>query len=152
MSNLKEFSRQVVEVMPLMFREFSKREGNELTRGKISFPQMVALDYVSTHRKVKMTELSKVLSTQLSSTTVLVDRLIEQGFLSRCRDESDRRVVWVSATAKGKKVISKIMSEKRRSIEEIFKPLSFEEREQYLAILKKVKESLIRSRELGVKR
>ena len=143
MPNLKKFSHQVVEVMPLMFREFSKREGNELTRGRISFPQMVALDYASTHPTVKMTELAKVLSVKMSSATVLVDRLIEQGLLSRARDESDRRVVRVSITAKGKKIINKIMTEKRHSIEEIFRPLSFKEREQYLVLLKKVKEGLL---------
>lgn len=148
---LKEFSRQVVEVLPLMFREFAKREANELTRGRISFPQMVALDYASTHTRVTMTELAKVLSVKMSSATVLVDRLIRAGLLARSRDREDRRVVWVNGTSKGKKVISKIMHEKRRSIENIFRPLSVHEREQYLVILRKVKESLSGSREPGVR-
>ena len=45
--NIKRFSAEVVETLPLMFREFSKREDNALTRGKISFPQMVALHFAS---------------------------------------------------------------------------------------------------------
>ncbi len=136
--NLDRFSRELVQIMPLMFREFAKRETNPLTRGQISFPQMVALDYASRHSKVKMTDLSKVLSIQLSSTTVLVDRLIREKMLSRDRDEKDRRVVWVSATPKGRKVVAQIVGQKRRSLREIFSVLTAGEREQYLAMITKV--------------
>ena len=137
-SNLDHFSRQLVQIMPLMFREFAKRETNPLTRGQISFPQMVALDYASHHSKVKMTDLSKVLSIQLSSTTVLVDRLIRQKMLKRERDDQDRRLVWVTVTPKGKRVVSQILEQKRRSIKGIFRVLTERERDQYLGILSKV--------------
>ena len=137
-SNLDQFSRKLVQIMPLMFREFAKREDNELTRGKISFPQMVALDYVAHHSKVTMTDLSKVLSIQLSSTTVLVDRLIHQKMLKRERDNTDRRLVWVIATPKGKKVVSQILEQKRRSIKDIFRALTDKERSQYLSMISKV--------------
>ena len=140
--NLDQFSRQLVEILPLMFREFAKREDNVLTRGKISFPQMVALDFVSRNPRVKMTDLAKVLHIQMSSTTVLVDRLIRQKMLARKRDESDRRLVWVTVTARGKRVVSQIMDQKRQSIKKIFGPLTEKEREQYLVVLLKVKSNL----------
>ncbi len=136
--NLDRFSRELVQIMPLMFREFAKREDNELTRGKISLPQMIALDYASHHPKVTMTDLSKVLSIQLSSTTVLVDRLIRQKMLTRERDDQDRRLVWVAVTPKGKKVISQILEQKRRSIKDIFGLLTDRERDQYLGMISKV--------------
>lgn len=146
-SDLDHFSRRLVQIMPLMFREFAKRENNELTRGQISFPQMVALDYASHHSQVKMTDLSKILSIRLSSTTVLVDRLIRERMLFRQRDEKDRRVVWVSATRKGKKVIVQIMGQKRRSLREIFGVLTTSERKQYLAMITKVFNHLKQSHE-----
>ena len=146
-SDLDHFSHQLVRILPLMFREFAKRENNKLTRGQISFPQTVALDYASHHSQVKMTDLSKVLSIQLSSTTVLVDRLIREKMLSRKRDEKDRRVVWVSATPKGKKVITQIMGQKRRSLREIFGVLTAAEREQYLSMITKVFNHLKKSHE-----
>ena len=82
-ADLDRFSRKLIEVLPLMFREISRRENNVLTRGKITFPQMVALDYVTRKSKVKMTELARVLSIKMSSATVLVDRLIREKFLER---------------------------------------------------------------------
>ena len=142
MANLKQFSRQVVEIMPLMLREFIKREDNELVRGRISFPQMVALHYVSQRRKATMSELAKVLATQLSSTTVLVDRLVRGKMLERQQDAKDRRIVWVALTPRGRRVIRKIMTEKRKSIRHIFAVLNEKERRQYLSALLKVKRHL----------
>jgi len=146
-NKLERFSRQVVGIMPLLLREFVKREDNDLSRGKISFPQMVALDYVDQKGPIKMTELAKVLSIQMSSATVLADRLIRAKLLCRKRDEKDRRLVWASVTPKGRKVISQIMAQKRRSVKEIFKSLTDEERSQYLGVLVKVQSHLLKGYE-----
>ena len=141
-ANLNHFSHELVKIMPLMFREFAKRESNVLTSGQISFPQMVALDFVSRKPRVTMTDLAKILHIRTSSTTVLVDRLIKQGMLKRGRDEKDRRLVWVSVTPKGRKVLTQIMREKRQSVKRIFGILAEEERRQYLGILRKIKSHL----------
>ena len=141
-TTLNQFSRQVVEILPLMFREFVKREDNELTRGKISFPQMVALDYLVRRRKAKMTDLANLLSVRLSTATVMVDRLIRGKMLERGHDEKDRRIVWVQATPKGKKAVAQILEQKRQSVRGIFGKLSGKERSQYLAVLLKVKTHL----------
>jgi DNA-binding MarR family transcriptional regulator len=143
--SLDAFSRQMVEIMPLMFRDMAKREANELTRGTISFPQMVALDHVERNDRTTMTELAHILSIKTSSATVLVDRLIRQKMLSRQRDESDRRLVWVRITPKGRKVVGEIMEEKRRTMKGMFAVLSAKERKHYLAMLLKVKDSLLKN-------
>ncbi len=135
---LDQFSREVVKMLPILFREFAKRENNELTRGMITFPQMVTLDLVFHRHRVNMSEIAKSLSIQMSSTTVLVDRLIRGKMLSRERDKMDRRLVWIQITEKGKKVIRTILTQKQRSIEEIFGLLKAQERTQYLRILRKV--------------
>lgn len=140
---IQEFSRQVTEIMPFLLREFVKREKNELATGRISFPQMVALDLLAQRSKVKMSEIAHALSVQLSTATPLVDRLVRQGMAARSRDENDRRLVWVSATAKGRKVVANIIREKQNSIREIFGGLTDEERCQYLCVLKKVRCHLI---------
>ena len=135
--SLERFASQVVEVMPLMVREFAKRVDNDLTRGKISCPQMVALHYVADHREVKVSEIAKILSIHKSSASVLLDRLIRQKLMTRRHDDKDRRVVWVGITAHGRKVVAQILGQKRESIKAIFGPLSQKERDQYLSVLLK---------------
>ncbi len=141
--SLIDFSRQVTEIMPFLLREFVKREKNELATGRISFPQMVALDLLAQRSKVKMSEIAHALSVQLSTATPLVDRLVREGMAARSRDEKDRRLVWVTATEKGRKVVANIIREKEASIRAIFGSLTEEERCQYLCVLKKVRCHLI---------
>ncbi len=144
--NIHQFSRQVVEILPLLLREFSRREDNELTRGQITCPQMVTLDYVWRHGQVKMSALSELHSVRKSSVTVLVNRLISQKMLNRRHDEGDRRIVWVSITPKGKKVVSQILNQKQKSIEAVFCVLTAAEREQYLSTLRKIQRSILENK------
>ena len=144
-SNLSEFSRQVVGVMPLLVREFAKREDNELTRGKISCPQLVALEHVSRQGRATVTEIANILSVKASSASVLLDRLFREKMLVRESDSDDRRLVWLKSTPRGRKVVAQIMVQKRRSIQEIFSTLSASERAQYLKVLLKLKTKILQS-------
>ena len=136
--SIDNFSREVVEIMPQLYREFAKREDNELSRGQISFPQMVALVYISKKSCVSMKSIANNLGIKMSSASTLIDRLIRDKMLTRRHDEKDRRIVQISITAKGTEVIHQILHQKERSIAQVFAVLTEEERAQYLRILKKV--------------
>ncbi len=138
MKKIEAFSRQVVEVLPILMREIMKREDSPLTRGMISFPQMVALDHLSRHPKVKMSELARALSIKMSSATSLVNRLIAQRMLTREGDAEDRRIVWIKLSPRGRKAVQRIIQQKSRAISDIFSVLTGLEREQYLHILLKI--------------
>lgn len=140
--SLKNFSSQVIEIMPLFFREFLKREDNELSRGQITCQQMVMLDYVGRRPRATMKEIAAALSVQMSSATVAVDRLIRQKMLSRERDLKDRRVVWVRITPAGRRVVKRVLAQKRLGIEHVFGRLTDRERDQYLSVLLKVRSFL----------
>ena len=137
-SALHSFSREVVEIMPQIYREFAKREDNDLTTGKISFPQMVALVCVSKKSCVNMKCIANSLGIKMSSASTLVYRLIREKMLTRRHDEKDRRIVQIRLTPKGNKVINQILRQKQRSIRAVFSVLTEKERRQYLQILKKV--------------
>ena len=135
---LQSFSRELVEIIPFFYKEYAKRENNEFARGKISCPQMVTLDFVSRSPRVKMKDIANNLGIRMSSTTTLVARLIREKMLKRSHDERDRRLVWVTITPKGKKVIDQILKQKQRSIQEIYSVLTDDERESYIRLLRKV--------------
>lgn len=139
---LEKFSAQVVDTMPLLLREMVRREDNELTRGTISFPQMVAMHYALRHPAVKMADMARVLSTRPSSASTLIDRLVRSQLMSREHDEKDRRIVWIRLTPKGKKTLLLILSQKKKSMREIFRVLSPKERREYLSALLKVRSHL----------
>lgn len=139
---MEEFTRQITEFLPYLLREMMRRERSEMTRGNVSLPQMLTIDLLSRKERVKMKELAEFLSIKMSSATALVDRLIRQKILKRSRDEKDRRIVWVRATERGKKVIEEIYREKRKSVASIFGTLSEKDRSQHLRIITKIKLNL----------
>lgn len=140
-SAIRKFSREIVEIMPVIVREFARREDNELSRGTISCAQMVALDYLCARPRARLTEIALHLGIQTSSASVLVDRLIRHRLMSRRRDGVDRRVIWISVTGRGRRVYRQILDQKRKSISEVFAPLNNSERDSYLRILRKIKSS-----------
>lgn len=143
--SLNKFADEVLEVMPLMFREFARREDNALARGKISCPQMVALTFAAERGEVTVGQIARVLSSEKSSASALLERLVKLGMMKRRHDEKDRRLVWMSLTPKGRKIIDQILSQKRRSLKAIFGPIPPRQRGQYLSVLRKVKANLARS-------
>ena len=66
------------------------------------------------HKDYPMGELGKNARVKSSTITDMVDRLERDGFAVRVRDKSDRRVVKVRLTEKGKKIRS-AFTRKRRS-------------------------------------
>ena len=134
---LDEFSQKIIDFVPLMLREFTRR-----SRGveslSLTVPQMVALHCMADRQAVTMKELAAAMRTRGSSSTVLVDRLIAQGFARRKRDASDRRVVRVAITKKGKDRLKKCENIRRQIVKDLYGKLTKQEREDYIRILTKV--------------
>ena len=141
--SLNQFAEEVVSIMPLMVREFARREDNALTHGKISCPQTVALFMAAEKGEATMGEITKALSSEKSSASVLVNRLVQQKLMRRRHDAKDRRIVWMSVTPKGRKVVNQILQQKRASFKAIFAKVGERERFQYLSVLRKVRETLL---------
>lgn len=136
---IESFGRRMIELLPQLIRGFARRESNYLSRGRITLPQLWALETLSRKKGGSpMHELARFLSVSRPAATGLIDRLIAQGLVRREGDVKDRRVVRVSITAKGQRIITHIWNQKRRMITEVFGRISSKERFQYLSTVQKV--------------
>ena len=140
--DIDRFGQRMIALLPRMLRGFARRESNYLSRGKITIPQLGALEYLSARRESPMNELARHLGVTRPAATGLADRLIAQGLVSRQGDRSDRRVVRLNLTPKGRRVLDNIWSQKRRMIQGVFGRLSPADRTQYLATIERVVEIL----------
>ena len=140
--DINRFGQRMIALLPQMLRGFARRESNYLSRGKITLPQLGVLEYLSTREERPMNELARHLGVTRPAATGLVDRLIAQGLVSRQGDRSDRRVVRVNLTPKGRRVLDNIWSQKRRMLQQVFGRISPAGRAQYLATLERVVEIL----------
>ena len=92
---------------------------------------LMILNYADTSgERVISTELSYLLGREKHSITPLVQSLVADGFIVRGRDTSDRRIIALSLTEKGKSLIHDVQPLTMKTIAEI--PLGSREETQAL--------------------
>jgi DNA-binding MarR family transcriptional regulator len=76
----------------------------------MSTPQLKALFLISEEDGIRMRELADRMGGSFSNATVLVDRLVDRGFVERLAEPQDRRVVLVRTTGKGRRLIGQLVT------------------------------------------
>ena len=134
----EELSQTIIYIQRLA-SSMLKRRADALIQGKITFPQYIALEVLDTAKPLKMKNIAKVLRISLPAATGLIGRLVVMKMAKRTYGEEDRRVIFISLTAGGRRVINQTRTARKKIISEIFGVLSEGERQTYLEILRKVK-------------
>jgi len=90
-------------------KQITEAFGGRLENSGITRVQWIALYYVKTKNKISQRELSNLMNIMDSSAGRLIDRLERDGLIERHRDNTDRRVVFITLTDKGDKLISDLL-------------------------------------------
>ncbi|HOW97798.1 MAG TPA: MarR family transcriptional regulator [Kiritimatiellia bacterium] len=126
---------RLMELLPKLMRGIHAYERNFFTCENITFPQLWALDFVHEHPRCTMHQLATAMHSRQSTATGLVDRMQRLNLVRRERRRSDRRVVCVSLSEKGRSMVRQITDQRRRMIRRLFSRMSERDRRQYLDIL-----------------
>lgn len=143
-TQISKFSEELVETITYVHRlanSMLKRRADVLFQGKVTFSQHVALEALNSDNPLKMKNIAKVLKITLPAVTGLISRLVVMKLAKRVYDKSDRRVIFIVLTDKGKKTIEQTRAVRKKIIAEIFGVLSAGERQTYLGILQKIKKA-----------
>lgn len=140
--SLSEFADKMSEIMPWIIKEFARRQTNDLYKGKITLPQFLILDFLARENEPKMTALAHFMHVTTAAMTGIIDRLVRDGYVLRGHDSKDRRIVKIRLTAKGAELVKKVYKQRRQMIIDIFGRISEADRQDYLRILKQIKEVL----------
>ena len=99
--NIKVICEAFIKLHPLMVSQFVKpMEGKERMLLPPGHFHLLHTIYRSGKPSVSMTELALATCVNKSNLTAMVDRLCSEGFLERCSDENDRRIINVVLTEK----------------------------------------------------
>lgn len=120
--NVDTISDNLLNIYSLLYRNLAKplRRKTSVTAGGL---------FVMAHLKrngvCSMSDIGKSLVIPKPHVTLLVDKLIEEGYVKRSDDPNDRRIVNIALTKKGladfediKKVISESLKEKLSTLED----------------------------------
>jgi len=136
---IKSFSEEVLNLMPHIFKGVL-HQSDALASGRITIPQFLTLNLISAKEPVKMKEVAESLDITLPGATGIVQRLFKMGMVKRVYDEADRRIIKIVLTSKGKNIVEEVKTKRKELIESIFGELTEEERQNYLHILRKLKD------------
>lgn len=120
MKNTKEDSASKTEQVLRSVYIRIKREGRKVVKNfPITPAQFDVLQILYFHGKKRMSDISQTLGITKSTTTGLVDRLIEAEFVKKRQSHEDRRAFIIDITNKGKKVIEKVIERRVNYLENI---------------------------------
>jgi DNA-binding MarR family transcriptional regulator len=104
---------------------------------------MFVLGSLKRHGILSMTDIGKYLSMPKPHITVIVDKLIEEGYVERQNDPKDRRIINIQITETGLKDFETIKQSISENMKSKLVMLNDEELDQLEAASKQVKEILI---------
>ena len=111
-------------------------EWRDISELRATNGQIRLLRTLIVHQRCTMQELAEQLDVAPPTATVMVKRLLAQGFVERLRDEQDWRVVRVVATERGKRSVALYDDFRRSNLQRRLAHLSQEEHAQLALSLK----------------
>ncbi|MFO7772374.1 MAG: MarR family transcriptional regulator [Dehalococcoidia bacterium] len=93
---------------------------------------------------VKVTDVARWLGRKVNSVSMLVDRMVNAGLVTRKRDLPDRRAVRLGMTSKGRKACERATPAVSRLIAEVFSLLSPEDTDALVNLLEALRGKALR--------
>jgi DNA-binding MarR family transcriptional regulator len=109
--------------------------------------ELFTMFLVERHGELIMTKIAENINVSMSTANGIVERLVKNGCLERERSDSDRRIVVIRLTDKGKKMVNELKTVVFGYIKRLYEVLDEEERRVIFKILAKIPEILNKGRE-----
>lgn len=125
------------------FSVFNKKTSEQVKDFGLTYPQFAALECIGHLGPMTIGELSKKMLVSGGNMTVVVDNLERQGLFERIRDNTDRRVVLIQLTKKGRARFNKIFPQHATFVSDLASVLTREEQAELSRLLKKLGLALV---------
>jgi DNA-binding MarR family transcriptional regulator len=142
--------QRILDCSHNLFHKFNPSRDRAFLTVDLTMPQLKALICVSKNNGATSGEIASNLGVGLSTVTGIVDRLIEQGLVTRREDPKDRRITRVLATAQGDRLVTDLLRYRTEMISDILAHLDTEQLrvvEQAFGYLLQAVEDMARERE-----
>lgn len=104
----------------------------------LSKQEVFTLMMLDRRGEIIMSRIAEYVNISMSTATGIVDRLVKNGYVERNRSETDRRIVMISLSKKGKALVAEIKNIGVTYAKQISEVLTDEEREFLFKIAKKI--------------
>ena len=135
-SGATEATLQLAELLSDTSRRLRRGSMAQLTPLGLTFAQARVLRVVAgADVPLRMADIAAHLDVVPRSVTPMVDALESGGLVARTPDADDRRSILVALTASGRDLLERLGEARRATAEQVFGPLSPEERDELRRLL-----------------
>ena len=124
-------ARTIHSVVEINFKELGLQKG-----------QFIYLIRIHEHPGINLIQLSTMLKVDKTTTTKVVQKLIEKEFITKERDTDDKRSYKLYPTSKSLDIYKKIIAEENKSIETCFRGFSETQKDMVYELVKKMRENI----------
>jgi len=121
--SVDEYVRVIESCIPKIMKGMRFTIPKQAMGIKLSFSQGLTLICLSQQDPCKMTELSNETGINLTALTGVIDGLIREKLVMRKRTPKDRRVVLITLTSSGRKLVNGVQQYRRKGIRYVIKSL-----------------------------
>jgi DNA-binding MarR family transcriptional regulator len=119
-----------------------------IQREDLSMPRIAALNLVEKQGAASISEICAYLNLSLGNTSMLIDKLVCHGFVTRVEDASDRRHKLVRLTEKGQALLQELRAARVNSVVQRMLLLPPDLLDRAIGVLQEITEALNRGMEI----
>lgn len=141
--NMNNKLAEFQDVFESVFQKVKKQ--NEFfpeTEYKLASGHMLILVHIFNKTTCTASDISSFLGITSGGVTGLTDKLLKNNLITRRRLESDRRVVQLSLTNEGKKIVKQITEERAKVFTQLLKGMNEKELDEIVHIFNKLNSAL----------
>ena len=136
--NIKAYIEKMEKMMVLVHHSMKDLGRMGLHKIDITPGQCMVLKMLSMLKNCTMTDLSKHFGVTMGNMTGIIDRLIIERYVKRIADPSDRRLVRIKLSPKGRRLITKIDKHRKAHFKKMLEKMSKQDVNTMLGIMERL--------------
>jgi DNA-binding MarR family transcriptional regulator len=136
---IEDISENVIGILPVILKKLISfiDEGANL---ELSHYHFAILGMISKVGPLSISEIGRSLLISKPQMTAMIDKIVDYGLVSRTQTPEDRRVIIISLTAEGRKVLNRAIANLRSNVARKMAKLSESDLQAFSEALKTIKD------------
>ena len=135
-----EINVEISEALTKIFKTMKNSMSFKSKAGEVTMLQFQALWCIKKSQKTHMGDIAKYFSITMPTATSLINKLIDFKLVNRENYRKDRRIVRISLTKDGEKILKDMEKQRETKINKLLSFLSVSDKKDFLKILNKISE------------
>ena len=129
--------RDAIKSVVRRFRVVDAAAGDQ-PHGELSIPEVHVIEFLGDKGSCMMREVAELLLVAVNTVTTIIDKMEQRKLVRRERDETDRRIVMVRLTDKGKEAYRGISEMRLHACWSLLTPLNEDEQDIFMVLMRKI--------------